>query len=124
MTCESWYAFILYAPSCISTRNIFTGLIDDDFTKTFQAIRQLDAKRGSALVDPTLFERFKVTQVPTFIVPLEPIKACESNNQCDVPRHIKAAGDVSLDYVLELVQRSGSVEEKRVASNYLGMIRG
>ena len=99
-------------------------MIDDDFTKTFQAIRQLDAKRGSALVDPTLFERFKVTQVPTFIVPLEPIKACESNNQCDVPRHIKAAGDVSLDYVLELVQRSGSVEEKRVASNYLGMIRG
>lgn len=98
---------------------VFRGLIDNDFQKTMQKMRELKSQKGSALIDPTMFKRFDVSQVPTFIIPLEPIQKCFTEQQrqsCGIPRHIKAAGDVTLGYVLDLVERTGSSDEKAVAA--------
>lgn len=98
---------------------IFRGLIDNDFQKTMQKMRELKSQKGSAQIDPTMFKRFDVKQVPTFVIPLEPVPKCFTEQQkqsCGIPQHIKAAGDVTLGYVLDLVERTGSSAEKNIAA--------
>ena len=104
---------------------IFRGLIDNDFKKTMQAVRDLGAQDGGALIDPTLFQRFNVSNVPTFVVPLEAIENCELDVQkdCPMPKNFKAVGDVSFGFLLDLVERTGSSEEKAVAKTLNSVLR-
>jgi conjugal transfer pilus assembly protein TrbC len=44
---------------------VFRGLLENSFIKTAQKIKEL----GSAcLIDPTLFERYRIQAVPTFVL--------------------------------------------------------
>lgn len=61
----------------------------------------------SVAIDPTLFERFGVDKVPTFVLPLKAIASCTPEG-CPVPEHLKIAGDVSLDYALGVMAREAS----------------
>ncbi|WJW74707.1 TrbC family F-type conjugative pilus assembly protein [Thiohalobacter sp. IOR34] len=58
----------------------------------------------SLAIDPTLFERFGVDKVPTFVLPLDTIAPCTPES-CPVPTHLKVAGDVSLVYALGVMAR-------------------
>jgi conjugal transfer pilus assembly protein TrbC len=61
----------------------------------------------SVAIDPTLFERFGVDKVPTFVLPLSAAAPCTPEG-CPVPEHLKIAGDVSLDYALGVMAREAS----------------
>ncbi len=75
--------------------------------------------QGLALaIDPTLFSRFDIGQVPAIVLPAEPIPPC-TRDGCPVPRHVKLAGDVGLPYALDLMAREASDPIlARLASDY------
>lgn len=95
---------------------VFRGFKDDNLKSMMTKVNELGIERGSIVIDPTLFKRFNVQQVPTFILPGSTITTC-SEEQCETPKHIKVTGDVSLDYVLDLVERTGSDEDKLIVRN-------
>ncbi|WP_190319344.1 type-F conjugative transfer system pilin assembly protein TrbC [Candidatus Enterovibrio escicola] len=95
------------------------GLIDNDFEKTIIKLKELAGdKDGGILIDPTLFRRFEVTAVPTFVLPLEPLKMCNEEG-CLTPKHVKATGSATFQYFLDLVARTGDVNEKSEAKAWL-----
>jgi len=95
------------------------GLVNDDFKETLITLRQLagDLNVG-VMIDPTLFKRFDVRVVPTFILPLESLQQC-TNQGCSVPEHVKASGSATLQYFLDLVGRIGTDREKTEAAFWL-----
>lgn len=94
-----------------------------DLKETIQKLRELAKKGGGGIViDPTLFRRFEVTQVPTLIMPTEPLKACK-NEGCETPNHIKATGHVTIEYFLDLVSRVGDDSERSQADQWLNLMR-
>ena len=104
---------------------VLRGAIDNDIGKTIAKIQQLstEIQLGGIQIDPTLFRRFNVTIVPTFILPLEPVKTCDQHG-CAVPEHVRAHGTASLLYFLEKTSRLGNKKEKVVAENWLSVYRG
>ena len=58
----------------------------------------------SFAIDPTLYERFGITQVPALVLPAEPVPACTPQG-CPAPEHVKLAGDVGLPYAMALIAR-------------------
>lgn len=95
------------------------GLYNSDFQETVVRLKEAaGGEDGGIMIDPTLFTRFEVNTVPTFVLPLESIEPCTESG-CQTPRHIKASGSVSLKYFLELVENLGSKEEKNEASLWL-----
>ncbi len=74
-------------------------------------------------IDPSFFRRFNVDEVPTFIMPLEPIKLCDSDN-CPMSRHVKVSGLVSLETALEFISRnSQEADAKAIAEQWLDKLR-
>jgi len=96
------------------------GLVENDLGATAQALYDIqgDALDLAVVVDPTLFRRFSVTRVPTFILPLESIPEC-TNTSCETPAHAKATGSASLRYVLEAMSRGGNDQVQREALKWL-----
>lgn len=99
---------------------VVSGIIDNDFQKTLIKLKQLaEGRDGGILIDPTLFRRFEVTAVPTFILPLEPLQQCTEAG-CVIPKHVKATGSASFQYFFDLVSRIGDEDEKAEADKWLG----
>ncbi len=103
---------------------VIRGLVDNDIKKTYQTIKEMSddpkqmSQRIGLMIDPTLFERFSVQQVPTFVLVLEDFYPCTAS--CTVPKHIKAQGEATLKYFIELVERSGQGPAiEKVAKSYL-----
>jgi type-F conjugative transfer system pilin assembly protein TrbC len=70
------------------------------------------------MIDPTLFDRFGVKQVPAVV--LVPGGACVADvRACPkvTPAHVHVAGDVTLDYALDYIARSHP--ESRTLANTL-----
>lgn len=101
------------------------GLYRNSFKETYKKIASLfeNSDEVGILIDPTLFRRFAVKSVPTFILPLEPISRCKIDG-CPLEKHVKATGSVSLDYFLDHVGRVGTVQQAKVASFWLKKLRG
>lgn len=104
---------------------VLRGAVDNDIGKTIERIQQFsdENQTGGIQIDPTLFRRFEVTTVPTFILPLEPVKTCDQNG-CEVPEHVKAHGTASLLYFLEKASRLGNEKEKAAADRWLSIYKG
>lgn len=84
---------------------VLRGLADDSFPATQKRLMRFRAIRGAAWrVDPTVFRRFDVGAVPTFVLPLEPLQTCTPQS-CPAPAHVRVTGDVGLDYVLDEIDR-------------------
>lgn len=97
---------------------LLRGLVDDSMQRTAARLGELlgTEDRGEAMtgkvtpsvaIDPTLFERFDVDKVPTFVLPLRTVAPCTPEG-CPVPEHFRIAGDVSLDYALAVMAREAS----------------
>lgn len=98
---------------------VLRGLVNDDLNTTLARISEITRQQGNGFVlDPTLFSRFGVEQVPTFLLPLESIPPCDIDD-CKTPPHVLASGTVSLFYFLDLVQRTGNPAERKAAKRWL-----
>ena len=96
---------------------VFRGLINDSMKDT-QAywlkimginedqteIEKTTEKEPIILIDPTLYERFDIKQVPITVVTESQIKPCQQND-CPTPVYHSVTGDVSLAWSLGLVSR-------------------
>ena len=89
---------------------VLRGLQDGSLTRTVAKLHELFGERLPALqIDPQAFERYRITQVPTFVLSkataqLEE-RSCQASS-CTRLSLVKIAGDVSLDYALGLMQQS------------------
>lgn len=105
---------------------VLRGLVNNDFKETISILRGMvlsDSDIAGVSIDPTLFQRFEVEAVPTFILPLEPVPLC-AERSCPVSRHVKATGSVSLSYFLETVARAAvNDEEKNTAMRWLEVLQ-
>lgn len=79
---------------------VFRGLKNDDFIEMRKELAMLG--EGFA-IDPTLFTRFGITEVPTFVLPLEALMACEVDG-CPPVRHIRVSGNVRLEGALDYMR--------------------
>jgi len=105
----------------VGARIVLRGLIDDDFPKTIKKLTEITDgidKAGGLQIDPTIYSRFNISNVPAFILPLNPVSGC-SESGCEIPEHIRAEGSASINYFLELVARVGSEKERMAASRLL-----
>ncbi|MFQ5469735.1 MAG: type-F conjugative transfer system pilin assembly protein TrbC [Gammaproteobacteria bacterium] len=91
---------------------VLRGMVENDMNKTRIKVGQLlDADKkgnttidGGLSIDPTLFERFGVSVVPSFVLTDAPVQACTQVG-CPTPDFVRLAGDVTLEYVLESIAR-------------------
>jgi conjugal transfer pilus assembly protein TrbC len=109
----------LLAQSAAETNAVLVlrGLHDHALKATLVRLRELlgDSARAAepALVlDPTLFRRFDVDKVPTFVAALGRVERC-TDSDCPVPEHLKVAGDVSLGYALQVMARRAKAPAMR-----------
>lgn len=100
---------------------VLRGFYKNDMRETMMKIGEMSNKDDPSglIIDPTLFQRFGVNTVPTFVLPLEPIPRCMTSVQCKTPDHVKAVGDVSIEYFLETVARTGNEQEKEITEQLL-----
>lgn len=84
----------------VGGRMVIRGLIDDSFLKTSKRLKQLGIEVD---VDPTVFDQFKVEQVPTFIHAKGRPGAYEGV-------HDRIIGSVSVLYALEKFDQKGDLK--------------
>jgi conjugal transfer pilus assembly protein TrbC len=86
---------------------VLRGMHDSSLQKTKLAIQNLLGKRQVAFqIDPTLFTKFAVTGVPTFVLidPARPVLVACGAAQCQQPAFSKVAGDVTMAFALDKVR--------------------
>jgi len=107
---------LLLQASRIKGSLILRGLVDGDMGKTKEKIMQLleaDAMGntqidGGLSIDPTLFERFDISQVPSFVVTNTPAERC-SKSGCPSTDYARLSGDTTIEYALETIAREAPV---------------
>jgi len=88
---------------------VLRGLVDGSLTKTVTRVQGLIGTRQVAVqIDPQAFDRFSVTQTPTFVLVRDGAQpqSCAAGMCFAADAYAMAAGDVSLDYALAFFQRS------------------
>jgi conjugal transfer pilus assembly protein TrbC len=88
---------------------VLRGLVDGSLTKTVTRVQGLIGTRQVAVqIDPQAFDRFSVTQTPTFVLVRDGARpqSCAAGMCFAADAYAMAAGDVSLDYALAFFQRS------------------
>ena len=87
---------------------VLRGLENASIRQTAAHVQQLiGQKQVEWLIDPQAFDRFGVDRAPTFVLvkALAPINDCASG-ACIAPNAFASiAGDVSIDYALEAIER-------------------
>jgi conjugal transfer pilus assembly protein TrbC len=87
---------------------VLRGFVQGSLRATVTEVQALIGQRQIALqVDPPAFDRFAVTRVPSFVLVRDGARpvSCTSGTCAPADAFLKADGDVSLDYVLEHMQR-------------------
>ncbi|MBV7300278.1 type-F conjugative transfer system pilin assembly protein TrbC [Enterovibrio paralichthyis] len=81
------------------------GFHNNSLKETVTFMEWLSKESGVTLaIDPTMFELFEVTRVPTIIMAVEGVKPCDAKDQLcrrDLPLHDRMTGNTSLHYALE-----------------------
>ncbi len=91
---------------------VFRGLVEGSFPQMAVKLKELGQE---ALIDPTLFDAYQVTSVPTFILRENPSEDAHSKTP-----HDRLSGNVSLRHVLETFGKEGST----LAQNLLSQLKG
>jgi conjugal transfer pilus assembly protein TrbC len=87
---------------------VIRGLKGGSFKETLHVVHEMIGTRKVAFaIDPIAFERFAVSQVPTFaLVRRGAVSGQCGDGQCySTDAFVTTSGDVSLDYALEFIQR-------------------
>ncbi|MBI5786425.1 MAG: type-F conjugative transfer system pilin assembly protein TrbC [Rhodocyclales bacterium] len=89
---------------------VLRGLKSQSMRQTVAVVQELIGKRRVAwVIDPEAFTRFAVRHAPTFVLTLNDA-ASDAQRGCNAgcappASFVSVAGDVSLDYALETIQR-------------------
>lgn len=98
---------------------VLRGLVDSSLVRTVSRVQQLIGTRLVAVqIDPQAFDRYAVTQTPSFVLVRDGAQAVPCAKGLCVPSDgfVMAAGDVSLDYVLAFFQRSAPAFAKEAGA--------
>ena len=88
---------------------VIRGFANGSLRTTVTQVQGLIGKQQVAIqIDPLAFDRFAITQVPSFVLVRDGTRpiACASGSCAPVDSFLRSTGDVSLDYALEHMQRS------------------
>lgn len=119
-----FYVFVSFSMPDITLRRLLSqaqrvgaplvlrGMVENDMNKTrIKVGKLLDADKkgnttieGGLSIDPTLYERFSVSVVPSFVLTDAPVQACTQAG-CPTPEFVRLAGDVTVEYALEAIAR-------------------
>ncbi|WP_247869558.1 type-F conjugative transfer system pilin assembly protein TrbC [Herbaspirillum sp. ST 5-3] len=105
---------------------VIRGLVNGSLRDTVVRAQQLIGERKVAFqVDPQAFDRFAVTVTPTFVLVRDGAQSspCNAGLCYASDAFVATAGDVSLDYALEYVERR-SPRFARDAQRFLKKLRG
>lgn len=103
---------------------VFRGLKDDSMVRMGEAIQSLiGSHQVSAVIHPPAFQQFGVTQVPTMVIARREAGQVLNDGCSKAESFVKVAGDVSLDYALEYIERT-SPAWKDAASGFRRRIVG
>lgn len=106
---------------------VLRGLVDGDMNKTRIRIGELYgtgdsvAKKAGLIIDPTLYERFDIAVVPTFVLTHEALNSCTTTG-CDAGDHVRLSGDVPLRYALETMAKANP-QARQSAESLLMLMR-
>lgn len=99
---------------------VFRGVKNDSFKEMRAALTGLG---DGYVIDPTLFLRFNITEVPTIVLPLDPVTPCEPDG-CPPIAFVKVAGSVTVEAAMEYIRiNSSQARAKQLASDILKRIR-
>lgn len=88
---------------------ILRGLANGSLRDTVAQVQPLIGERQVAVqIDPQAFDRFAITRVPAFVLVRDGARpvSCAAGTCAPPEGFLRTAGDVSLDYALEHMQRS------------------
>jgi conjugal transfer pilus assembly protein TrbC len=105
---------------------VLRGFINNSLQETVLRVQRLIGQREVAFqIDPQAFDRFAIVKTPSFVVVREGAQAkpCSSGQCFATDAFVSTAGDVSLDYALEYIQRTAP-KFSREAAHFLKRIRG
>lgn len=99
----------LQQTTAIDAAIVFRGFKDNSMLEMKKYIGQivdqsLSDKKPTILIDPTLYDRFDIQQVPVTLVTESEIKPCQQM-PCPTPVYHTVSGDVALPWALSLVSR-------------------
>ncbi|MDO9002622.1 MAG: type-F conjugative transfer system pilin assembly protein TrbC [Aquabacterium sp.] len=98
---------------------LIRGLLNGSLRDTVARTQALLADQSVAFqIDPQAFERYAITQVPSFVLVRDGASStpCQ-NGSCSPPNdYVRLAGDVSLDYALSHIQHRTPRFSKDVAA--------
>jgi type-F conjugative transfer system pilin assembly protein TrbC len=102
---------------------VLRGLVNNSFKETASLLQGISPQGLDAIIDPRLFEAFAVESVPTFVVTPIDSHPCGDRACKFTPLHDKIAGNISLEYALEQIAKSGKAANA-VAQEHLIKLRG
>lgn len=106
---------------------VLRGMVDDSLKKTAETVADFLKRYPGAQfqIDPTVFKRFAVAQVPAFVISTQAADAKACGKECD-PRNTfsSVAGDVTLDYALEYLAKQRDDRFADLAERRLKRLRG
>ncbi len=107
---------------------VLRGMVDDSLTKTAQVVAAFLKRYPGAQfqIDPTVFRRFSIDQVPAFVLSTQPTGASTCAGKECSPRDsfVSVAGDVTLDYALEYLAQQRTAKFSSMAERRLKRLRG
>ncbi len=101
---------------------VFRGMIVS-LKNTAKFLGDINKDNVQAIIDPRLFDLFKIEVVPTIVVLKEATQDCGIGGDCKItPIHDRISGNITLDYALETIS-SGKSEASSIAAQFLTKIR-
>lgn len=88
---------------------ILRGLANESLRQTVAQVQPLIGQRQVAVqIDPQAFDRFAIVRVPSFVLVRDGTRpeSCAAGSCAPPEGFLRVAGDVSLDYALEHMQRT------------------
>ncbi len=105
---------------------LLRGLVNGSMRDTVARVQGLiDHRQVAVQIDPQAFDRFAITRVPSFVLIRDGARprSCASGTCAPPEGFVRTAGDVSLDYALEHIQRAAPKFAKD-AGGFLKRIKG
>lgn len=97
---------------------VLRGVTDGSLKLTMEKTADIVRKHPGAeiQIDPTLFRRFSVNQVPAFVLSVRPSDNQTCGKDCDARNtFVMVAGDVSVDYALEHIAKQPDARFAKLA---------
>ena len=104
---------------------VLRGFVNGSLQETVLRVQRLIGQRDVAFqIDPQAFDRFTIDKTPSFVLVRDGAEAkpCSTGQCFATDAFVRTAGDVSLDYALEHIQRT-SPRFSREAAQFLKRIR-